>query len=395
MEINYLTSNTPCLQLLTLKKGASVLCTANIDIDNGICNGFIYIKFSNNEIMRKYLLEILYNFYKSYYFEDNKLGSLKISGPQCFSKFIHNNYCVKLYNYIYNNKWQDSLFINNNEEKKILIKISYNGYYNENNYVNTNHYGIMWKDKKIYNDLIINYNKINFIDGIVWINLDRSINRKNNMKNILKNINIPNYRISAIDGKNNNIQNLLQGINLARNMNNSEIGCVLSHIKAITFLSELNGNYFMVCEDDIEIRNINFIKDNLKDIINKCPEFDILILHKIYIDIINEEYINWNEHLNKLGKDYQIAGTSCYIISRSGINKIINLCKFIDTNNFIFNKSYLDVSDIFLYENTNTYVYKYNYISISGIESYIHEEHISHHNKCEEVQDKTMLNNCI
>jgi ATP-dependent DNA helicase PIF1 len=39
MEINYLTSNTPCLQLLTLKKGASVLCTANIDIDNGICNG--------------------------------------------------------------------------------------------------------------------------------------------------------------------------------------------------------------------------------------------------------------------------------------------------------------------------------------------------------------------
>jgi ATP-dependent DNA helicase PIF1 len=39
MEINYLTNNTPCLQLLTLKKGASVLCTANIDIDNGICNG--------------------------------------------------------------------------------------------------------------------------------------------------------------------------------------------------------------------------------------------------------------------------------------------------------------------------------------------------------------------
>ena len=39
MEINYLLNNTPCLQLLTLKKGASVLCTANIDIDNGICNG--------------------------------------------------------------------------------------------------------------------------------------------------------------------------------------------------------------------------------------------------------------------------------------------------------------------------------------------------------------------
>jgi ATP-dependent DNA helicase PIF1 len=39
MEIQYLMTNTPCLSMLTLKKGASVLCTANIDIDNGICNG--------------------------------------------------------------------------------------------------------------------------------------------------------------------------------------------------------------------------------------------------------------------------------------------------------------------------------------------------------------------
>lgn len=39
MEIQYLMTNTPCLSMLTLKKDASVLCTANIDIDNGICNG--------------------------------------------------------------------------------------------------------------------------------------------------------------------------------------------------------------------------------------------------------------------------------------------------------------------------------------------------------------------
>jgi len=38
-EIQYLMNNTPCIQLLTLKRGASVLCTANIDMDNSICNG--------------------------------------------------------------------------------------------------------------------------------------------------------------------------------------------------------------------------------------------------------------------------------------------------------------------------------------------------------------------
>lgn len=38
-EILQLINNTPCLQILRLKKGAAVMCTINLDIDNGICNG--------------------------------------------------------------------------------------------------------------------------------------------------------------------------------------------------------------------------------------------------------------------------------------------------------------------------------------------------------------------
>ena len=37
-EINFLKNNTPCVEYLQLKKGATV-CTANIDLENGICNG--------------------------------------------------------------------------------------------------------------------------------------------------------------------------------------------------------------------------------------------------------------------------------------------------------------------------------------------------------------------
>jgi GR25 family glycosyltransferase involved in LPS biosynthesis len=219
---------------------------------------------------------------------------------------------------------------------------------------------------------------------------------KINMENNLKNINIPNYRISAIDGKNNNINNYFQGIKLARKMNNYELACTLSHIKAITFLSKLEGEYFMVLEDDVEFRNINFIKDSLQNIINNCLNFDILMLHKIYIERLNELYIHWNNHIDKLGEDYQIAGASSYIISRSGINKIIDIVKFIDLENFIFDSSYIfDVSDMFLFKNTNTYVYKYNYISVLGIESNIHNDHVIHHNKCEEVQDRYILESFI
>uniref|UniRef100_A0A6C0DV02 AAA+ ATPase domain-containing protein n=1 Tax=viral metagenome TaxID=1070528 RepID=A0A6C0DV02_9ZZZZ len=38
-ELDYLLKNTSCFPLLKLKKGASVLCTINLDLDNNICNG--------------------------------------------------------------------------------------------------------------------------------------------------------------------------------------------------------------------------------------------------------------------------------------------------------------------------------------------------------------------
>jgi ATP-dependent DNA helicase PIF1 len=38
-EIEYLLNNTPCAKTIQLKKGATVMCTYNVDMDNGICNG--------------------------------------------------------------------------------------------------------------------------------------------------------------------------------------------------------------------------------------------------------------------------------------------------------------------------------------------------------------------
>jgi ATP-dependent DNA helicase PIF1 len=38
-EIEYLLNNTPCAKTIQLKKGATVMCTYNVDMENGICNG--------------------------------------------------------------------------------------------------------------------------------------------------------------------------------------------------------------------------------------------------------------------------------------------------------------------------------------------------------------------
>ena len=38
-ELQFLMNNTPCIKELELKKGATIMCTANIDLSIGICNG--------------------------------------------------------------------------------------------------------------------------------------------------------------------------------------------------------------------------------------------------------------------------------------------------------------------------------------------------------------------
>ena len=40
-EFEYLINNCPCERILSLKKGANVMCTVNLDMDAGICNGSI------------------------------------------------------------------------------------------------------------------------------------------------------------------------------------------------------------------------------------------------------------------------------------------------------------------------------------------------------------------
>jgi len=71
-ELRNLQSNSPCTEILSLKIGACVMCTTNIDIESGICNGSLgivtdfhiksgvpipYVKFSNGisrEIQMQY-----------------------------------------------------------------------------------------------------------------------------------------------------------------------------------------------------------------------------------------------------------------------------------------------------------------------------------------------------
>jgi GR25 family glycosyltransferase involved in LPS biosynthesis len=354
-------------------------------LKNDIYTNLLFSKNKYNNNIKKYLINICYNILTSFYGNNY----LSITSNELLSKIITNNDIIKL-----NMKIDESLNSNNYEninilkDNKILIKLSYLNYYNNIESIINLSYNL-WKNNCLYNQLKINYGNINGIDYIVWINLDRSTNRRDNMMKILNNLDIPNSRISAIDGS---IIDLSSITNLEAPLTNYEKACVLSHIKAISYLENIDGNYFLILEDDITLNNTTLFNIDLKHIIENAPNFDILLLGKI-IPVSNNSFIEINNLYLKWTEG--IYSTMSYIISREGINKIINFAKYnFNTNNFNINNN-LNIADTYIYKIVNTYVYKYNYITSLDNESTIHPEHLDNHKLSSLNQLQIILNDLI
>jgi GR25 family glycosyltransferase involved in LPS biosynthesis len=235
------------------------------------------------------------------------------------------------------------------------------------------------------NNFIIDYSKINFIDKILWINLDSSIHRRTNSENILKNIQIPNERISAVDGS----KLILPKLTFERNISTYELACLLSHIKAITSLKNTQGNYFLICEDDFMLNNTIFFSKDLKEIIQNCPIFDILSIQSTFNKELHNEYNKWSDYYTDNPLSF-IGCTGSYIISKQGINKILANNNFIDDTNYTLHFP-INAADIYLYKYVDTFVYKYNFISSFNTESIFNQKFIRQYQKFNFIQINKML----
>ena len=243
--------------------------------------------------------------------------------------------------------------------------------------INTNNYQYIYNffNPKNYNNFIIDYSKINFIYKILWINLDSSTDRKTISENILKNIKIPNERISSVDGS----KLILPNLTYERNISTYELACLLSHIKTISTLKNTEGNYFLICEDDFMLNNTIFFSKDLKQIIQNCPSFDILSIQSTFNKKLHNEYNKWSDYYTENPLSF-IGCTGSYVISRSGIEKILANNNFIDDNNYILNYP-INVADIYLYKYVDTFVYKYNFISSFNTDSIFNKKFIKQYQK--------------
>ncbi|MBL7718062.1 MAG: glycosyltransferase family 25 protein [Flavipsychrobacter sp.] len=148
------------------------------------------------------------------------------------------------------------------------------------------------------------------------INMERSVQRRKSMEQHLGQMGIPFEIIRAIDGNTLPDGFMQQPLGRQIELSKSELGCMLSHLKAYKALAESDHEFALVLEDDILITELNMpaMFETLKHFLNRNT---ITLL--TYFGVRDEKV-----YLKKvLGlKDIQGAGEKYYICQPSAANNL-------------------------------------------------------------------------
>ena len=208
------------------------------------------------------------------------------------------------------------------------------------------------------------------VDVIYWINLDRSLDRRQRMEQMFKD---PAFkgkkivRISAVDGKASDIDQVLnanfEGMQPDK-FTKVEYACTLSHINTLREFSKSNDEVALVMEDDMTLEFKPYWKKSVKQIMDNAPS-DWEIIQLCYI-------INNGIPLTKYTryKNGNFASAGAYVLNK---NKIIKNFKSLPQN-------HSHEADHYLFNKYNTYAYKFPMFIYGTNElSTIHQAHVTGH----------------
>ena len=212
---------------------------------------------------------------------------------------------------------------------------------------------------------------------IYYINLDGSLDRKNEIENEMKAYGVINfYRISAVDGRDK--EQLKPLFSTAKNTSDIELATTMSHMKAIYTAYKNRDDYAIILEDDMSLSTVPFWKKNILEIIYEITEIDPdwTILNIGQINCSNDEMIN---HAKK-----NCYSACAYLINKKGMENII---KYINENENILEYKIIPgkninkfisqgIPDNYIYEKSpGTWFYHTTLFFSRGNISTIHRSH--------------------
>lgn len=224
---------------------------------------------------------------------------------------------------------------------------------------------IMDKNKSVF--------KLKGIPSVFWLNLDKDSHRREYMEDQLDYWEIENHtRISGYDGRSDDVSCYLKGV-YPENMIQNEVGCCLSHLKAIKYFYEnTTEDVALILEDDVVFDVARFWNFTWKEFISKLPyDWDCIQLTTICTGNI---HIKLHNHFIN---DFSAAA---YLITRHHASKIVK-------NHIRGEKYKLDnkvkpraVSEDLIFGSGKTYTIPLLLYSLN-LGSSIHPEHIDIYHK--------------
>ena len=114
--------------------------------------------------------------------------------------------------------------------------------------------------------------KLEGLPNSYWLNLDSDTHRRVYMEAQFKYWEIDNHtRISGFDGRDDDVCQYLSGI-APDDMSLNEIGCCMSHLKAIKhFYENTDDPYALIFEDDIVFDTVKYWNFKWKDFFKRLP----------------------------------------------------------------------------------------------------------------------------
>ena len=146
-------------------------------------------------------------------------------------------------------------------------------------------------------------NGINSFDKFLYINLEKREDRKKQLLENLKKVDIPDDKIERIDAVYEKF--------------NGHLGCCKSHIKALERAKELNLDNVVILEDDfVFTMDKDTVNKKLNHFLKKYPDFDVIqfiVSHKDLKDI-NDEHVK---------KVKSATGAISYVINKHFIDILL------------------------------------------------------------------------
>ena len=154
---------------------------------------------------------------------------------------------------------------------------------------------------------------------VLWINLDRSNDRRQYMENLLEEYDLTGVRIQAIDGQNK--QELDDYCRKTDEMSDLENACSCSHIKAIVhFYDNMVDDYVLIVEDDVSFEFLKYIPYDWSEFYDNLPKNFSTV--QLAISRMGGRLVT--DSLVKIHSNSRYFCAGAYLLSRWGAKEILD-----------------------------------------------------------------------